>query len=229
MEIKKNPKFDIERKRNHFFLIGLVFATSCTLLAFEWRTTKNESLQLSTDFEESRYEEDMIQTVRKKEVKVPKPKFPKNKAAQIDPTINDQFKVVPNQVDVTKGYEPIDLNSWDDWMHEGDLIEIDTIVDFAEFAPEYPGGDAAMLNFIAKRVKYTPRAKDAGAEGYVGVSFVVEKDGSISNINLDRPLHRDLDKMVIKAVEEMPHWKPGVSQGQHVRTRFRLPVKFQLD
>lgn len=229
MENKKNPNIDLKNKRNHFFLIGLVFSTSLTLLAFEWRSVKEEKALFTTDVEEALYEDEMPQTFREQKRELPKPIQPKHVSPEISTTPDVKFTIVDNQTEIKDGYQAADMSSWDSWFDTEPEPDVDPIVDFAEFAPEFPGGDKALLEFIGRNVKYSTRAKDAGIEGYVGVSFVVEKDGSISNIELIRSLHNDLDKVVIKTVEKMPKWKPGVTHGKYVRTRFNLPVNFKLN
>ena len=102
------------------------------------------------------------------------------------------------------------------------------IAESAEVIPEYPGGTAAMFEFIQSNVTYPESAKDKGIEGKVFVQFVVEKDGSLSNIEVVRGINEDLDAEAVRVVKAMPKWTPGMNEGKPVRVHFTLPFLFKL-
>ena len=104
----------------------------------------------------------------------------------------------------------------------------DEIYGYVDVMPEYPGGTTAMFDFIQKNVKYPESAKDKGIEGKVYVQFVVEKDGSISNIEVLRGVSEDIDAEAVRVVKAMPKWKPGMNEGKPVRVQFTLPFNFKL-
>lgn len=97
-----------------------------------------------------------------------------------------------------------------------------------EVMPGYPGGINAMYDFIQKNLKYPESAKDKGIEGRVFISFVVEKDGSISNVNVLRGVCEELDAEAVKVVKAMPKWTPGMNNGKAVRVQYTLPIVFKL-
>ncbi len=97
-----------------------------------------------------------------------------------------------------------------------------------EFPPEFIGGDYARLIYLSKAVVYPELAKYKGIEGTVYTSFVVEKDGSISNVNVVRGIGGGCDEVAINAIKNMPKWKPGIQRGRVVRAQFRMPIKFIL-
>ncbi len=97
-----------------------------------------------------------------------------------------------------------------------------------EVLPEYPGGTAAMFEFIQKNVKYPESAKEKGIEGRVFVQFVVEKDGSLNEITVLRGVSEDIDAEAIRVVKAMPNWKPGMTEGKTVRVQYVLPFNFKL-
>lgn len=99
---------------------------------------------------------------------------------------------------------------------------------FAEESPEYPGGAGAMYGYIGKSIRYPSQAKRMGLEGTVVLAFVVEKDGSISNVSAVRGIGGGCDEEAARVVASMPKWKPAKQNGKSVRMRFTLPVKFQL-
>lgn len=102
------------------------------------------------------------------------------------------------------------------------------VFDVVEVMPQYPGGQTAMLQYMMKNIKYPKQAMKEGIQGRVTVSFIVEKDGSISNVSPIHPVHPLLDKEAIRVVKSMPKWSPGKQKGKPVRVRFNLPVMFKL-
>ena len=99
-----------------------------------------------------------------------------------------------------------------------------------EQMPEFPnGGMAGLMQYLSQNIRYPEAAKKAGTQGRVTVQFVVEKDGSISNISILRGVEPDLDKEAVRVISEMPKWKPAMQRGETVRVRYTVPVMFQLD
>ncbi len=98
-----------------------------------------------------------------------------------------------------------------------------------EEMPQYPGGVQEMMNFLANNIQYPEQARRKEIQGRVFVNFVVEKDGSVSNVNILRGIGAGCDEEAIRVVELMPKWKPGKQNGQPERVSFNLPIKFTLD
>lgn len=105
----------------------------------------------------------------------------------------------------------------------------DKIFTVVEQQPEFQGGYEAMMNFIKKNMRYPASARRMGVDGTVYVSFVVSKDGSISEVKTIRGISADCDKEAIRVVSMMPPWKPGKQNGKPVFVRFVLPIKFKLN
>jgi len=97
-----------------------------------------------------------------------------------------------------------------------------------EEAPSYPGGEEAMYAFLGKHMEYPRKARENGITGSVYVTFIVEKDGSISNISIKRDIGAGCGAEVVRVIKMMPRWKPGRQKGNPVRCQFTLPVKFNL-
>lgn len=102
------------------------------------------------------------------------------------------------------------------------------ILEFVEEDATFNGGPAAMQQWIAKNVVYPQSAIELGEQGKVYVSFVVEPDGTISNVQVERGISEDLDREAKRVVRAMPRWKPGKNNGRAVRARCRLPISFNL-
>lgn len=102
------------------------------------------------------------------------------------------------------------------------------VFQMVEEQPQFPGGMSALMKFLANEIKYPEAAREEAAQGRVYLSFVVERDGSIADVRVMRGVHPALDQEAMRAVRAMPQWAPGRQQGQVVRTRYTLPVAFQL-
>ena len=105
----------------------------------------------------------------------------------------------------------------------------DMVFDVVEVMPQFPGGQIAMLQYIMKNMKYPEQAMKEGIQGRVAVRFIVEKDGSISDVKPILSVHPLLNKEAVRVVESMPKWSPGKQNGKPVRVRFNLPVMFKLN
>ena len=104
----------------------------------------------------------------------------------------------------------------------------DMVFDVVEVMPQFPGGQIAMLKYIMENMKYPEQAMKEGIQGRVAVRFIVEKDGSISDVKPILSVHPLLNKEAVRVVESMPKWTPGKQNGKPVRVRFNLPVMFKL-
>ncbi len=104
-----------------------------------------------------------------------------------------------------------------------------TIFVHVEEKPEFPGGSDAMMAFIYKNVKYTQIAIDNGIEGTAVIQFVIEKDGSVSNVEIVRDPGGGLGKEAEKVIKSMPRWKPGKQRENPVRVKISAPIKFKLN
>jgi protein TonB len=100
--------------------------------------------------------------------------------------------------------------------------------DVVEQQPSFPGGNAALMSWLSSNIHYPPVAEENGIQGRVVVSFVVEPDGSISNVQVVRGVDPSLDKEAIRVTKAMPKWIPGKQNGQAVRVKYNLPVTFKL-
>ena len=102
------------------------------------------------------------------------------------------------------------------------------VFDIVEQMPEYPGGMQALFEFLSKNIKYPEDAQKQKVEGRVLVKFVIETDGSISNIEVMKNAFPSLDAEAMRVAQAMPKWTPGKQGGQVVRVKFVLPINFSL-
>ena len=118
--------------------------------------------------------------------------------------------------------------SAEDEFHPAVII-VDPALPMVEDMPEYPGGMEAMMKFVAENLKYPEQMQKEKVEGRVLLSFVVEKDGSVTNIEEVKSPHPVLTEEAIRVVKLMPKWKPGKQDGKEVRVQFNLPITFRLN
>ena len=109
------------------------------------------------------------------------------------------------------------------------VIIVDPALPVVEDMPEYPGGMEAMMKFVAENLKYPEQMQKEKVEGRVLLSFVIEKDGSVTNIEEVKSPHPVLTEEAIRVVKLMPKWKPGKQEGKEVRVQFNLPITFRLN
>lgn len=102
------------------------------------------------------------------------------------------------------------------------------VFEVVEVMPQYPGGTEAMMKYLAANLKYPKKAEDKNIQGRVVVSFIVEADGSISNVHTLRSISPELDAEALRVVKAMPKWKPGKQKGKTVRVKYALPVQFKM-
>ena len=135
----------------------------------------------------------------------------------------------------TEGF--VELN-FDEAVEDEDLVEPnllndtldgDEIYQTVEEMPKFPGGEAELFHYISKNIHYPQEAKEKGIQGRVFIGFVIEKDGSVSNIRNLRGVDSELDAEAIRVVKSMPKWKPGKHNGEFVRVSYQIPILFKLE
>ena len=224
METRKTNSADLERKRPVFLQLGLIIAISAALAAFEWKTPNTGNIVLPP-LVMAEPVTDIIDVVVEKKQELPKP---------VNPTL---FKEVENNKDElpeieimveTNPFEKIEPYKLPEKsIEETDPSEPDFFL-IAEKMPEYPGGEAALRKYLAGNTVYPKIARETGISGVVYVSFIIEPDGSISNIRALREVPGGCTEEAIRVVREMTGWAPGMQRGKAVRVCMNLPVYFKL-
>lgn len=95
--------------------------------------------------------------------------------------------------------------------------------------PAFPGGEVALLHYLSQNIHYPAEAKQNNIQGNVALTFIVEKDGSISHVTVLREIGGGCAEEAARVVEGMPNWMPGMANGQPVRVRYTLPIRFRLE
>lgn len=102
------------------------------------------------------------------------------------------------------------------------------VYEVVEQMPSFPGGKGALNLFLANNVKYPVAAAENGIQGCVRVGFIVECDGSLSNVKVERSVDPALAKEAVRVVKAMPKWQPGKAKGSTVRVKFTVPIAFSM-
>lgn len=230
MELKKSPKADLQNKRSIFLLSGIAIAIGLTIGLFSWSQSekKIETMAAVTEAVEQEMVDITVQDEK------PKPEVPKTQTV-----VSEMINLVRNDAKITTEISFID---------EGDLamgkieaknftgksageaeVEDEIPVVAADKMPTFNGKDLSEFrNWVQKDLVYPQVAADNGIMGTVTINFVVERDGSVSNVKVVRGVDRELDAAAVKKVQSSPKWKPGENRGKPVRVTFTLPVQFKL-
>ena len=104
----------------------------------------------------------------------------------------------------------------------------DEVFKVVEVDPEFPGGEEALYKYLAENIKYPVMAKNNKVEGRVYITFVIEKDGNVSDAKVLRSVNEELDAEALRVINAMPKWKPGMQQGVPVRVQYNIPITFKL-
>jgi len=230
MEIKKEPKVNLESRKTTYVMTGLVGVLALLFVTLEWSSTSRRNYKLVARALVEESEADMILTVQQPTPPPPPP--------PPMPDLIEQLKVVEDIVPIEE-YDflsPEDDN--DKFVQIVDLTNVgpvdeDYIDDSAPFViveqqPEFPGGEAELMKYLSKAIKYPAFCAENGIQGRITLSFTVERDGTISNIEVMRSPAEELSKEAVRVVQAMPKWKPGKQRGKAVRVKYVLPVTFRL-
>lgn len=226
--IKTRRQDPLESSKPVLFQVGLIITLSLVFFAFEWKVA--ERGYHGWDVNLDRYlDEDMVAITRHEK---PEPPVPKQKPFihliinEIDNSLEDSFDPADFNIEIEPDQPSPEF--FIPVVPEENIDNEDDIFKVVEEDPSFPGGLNALYTYLNNNIYYTDLARSLGITGTVYISFVVEKNGSISNIEVRRSLGAGLDEVAIKAVQNMPRWNPGKQRTKPVRVEFILPVKFQL-
>lgn len=131
---------------------------------------------------------------------------------------------VPTDVTKAEKQEQVQVEAED----EDTLENGEQVFRVVEVMPKFPGGDAELLKFIAKNVKYPQESQNKGEQGRVICSFVVTKDGTLTNYKVIRGISPALDQEAVRVLQMMPRWTPGTQRGEPVAVKYTVPITFRL-
>ena len=217
METKKNTEVNIEKLRVPITMLGLLFTGSIILASFSFTT--------STERDSGKMNDDNVAVINFLEVsaKPDEPTPPQQQPVVLPPDqnikidSNTQVVVIPVVVLPPPPLPPVGPPP---------PPPIPEPIEFPDVDAKFNG---ELQRWIADNVQYPQTAIEMNEQGMVYLSFVVELDGSITNINVERGVSPDLDREAKRLTRIMPNWIPAETDGKRVRARCRLPIKFRLD
>lgn len=223
MEIKKKPEADLTKKSGMLLNLGLVLSLAIVITAFSWRSYDDGDLmnlgQVDDNFEE-------IMEVPPTEQPPPPP-----------PVIQQpEIIEVPDEEEIEQEIEvDLDVEITEETAIEEIIVsdepeeeEADEIFTIVEEQPTPNGGMGAFYQFVKKNLKYPSQARRMGIEGKVFVQFVVDKDGTITDVQAIKGIGAGCDEEAIRVLKNHPKWKPGKQRGRPVRVRMVIPITFKL-
>jgi len=222
MEAKKTEKADLTNKTGFFFSIGLFISMALVVMAFEIRQYDDSTVNLvaknTNAFEE-------VMEVPPTEQPPPPP-----------PSVQQpQIVEVPDEEEIEEEIPNFDIEVTEDTKIEQVVVqaeepkeEVDEIFTVVEEPANPKGGMPAFYKYIGDKMKYPPQARRMGVEGRVFVEFVINKDGSISDVRAVKGIGAGCDEEAVRVVQGAPSWNAGKQRGKSVKQRMVLPIIFKL-
>lgn len=226
-EVKKSPKANLEQHRSTYILMGLVLGISILFFAFEW-STETRKLDETVLVQDVLAEEE-IEITRRDQTPPPPPPPPEPETPEIIEVVEEKVETrmeIKSEDDQSQRQTEVYIPPPPPKPKQEEVTEEIFVV--VEEQPEFPGGNAAMMKFLSDNIRYPVIAQENGISGRVICNFVVERDGSITDVQVVRGVDPSLDREAIRVIQQMPRWKPGKQRGSAVRVRFTLPVVFRL-
>jgi protein TonB len=223
METRKTKKSDLERKRPVFLQLGLIISLAAAITAFEWKTPELRGTVLPPRTSQD-VEVDLVPIVTQKK------ELPKPVNTTMIKSVEDIRENIP-EINVSAEIDPDALI--EPYFPPLPKTEEPEVVDNTPFVvveemPVFPGGEAALMQYLAKKTVYPQSARQAGISGTVYVTFVIETNGQVSSIGILREVAGGCTEEAVRVVSEMPRWEPGKQRGKPVRVRMNLPIFFKL-
>lgn len=234
MDIKKSDQANLDKRRSTGFLLGLILAMALLFAAFEY-TTRPQSYD-----EDDSMLDDLAEDLTMKSAPQDTRDMVSAIAAPASKAITENVKEVAH-VDNSDKIAPITsklvIGSGQAVQKEAEVTEAlpqvtadkDTaVLRTVEQIPEFPGGIVQFMKWLTRNLRYPPQAQQQKIQGKVVVSFIVNKDGSISSPTVVKSVDPMLDNEAMRVVKMMPRWKPGLEKGKPCRTMFAIPINFVL-
>ncbi|WP_106634249.1 energy transducer TonB [Alistipes sp. Marseille-P5061] len=225
MELKKSPKADLNNKRGLLLEIGLVVSLLLVIAAFAY-TPKEYRIEIVTEYV-APVEEEITEVTRQDQKP---PEAPKKVEVKV---ITDMLEVVTNDTKITTDVDFAEFDENTEVIQQvevkEEVIEDDQPFLIAETMPSFQGGDLNKFRtWVQQNIRFPQIALENGIQGRVVLSFVIEKDGRLTNIQVLQSPDRSLSDEAIRVLSKSPKWSPGKQRNQVVRVKYTLPVDFRV-
>ena len=210
------------------YLIGFVIALGVMFVALEWTQREVEDNSELYTVKDVSLNEEMIPITLPEKKTVPPPPAAVTKAEIIEIVEDDADIEEDIMASTEDNTEWVDIDDYDVVTVEPEPEE-EEIFMVVEDQPEFPGGTAALLDYLRKNIKYPAICRENNIQGRVLVTFIVNKDGAIVEPEVVKSVHPQLDREALRVISTMPNWKPGSQRGKPVRVKYTVPVNFRLN
>ncbi len=233
MQPKKNPRADLNKNRNLYFVIGLTIVTFIT-----WQAIESKTYEKTFDYEALNVEDDDDEDIPiTEQIKTPPPPPPPPPAPEVIEVVEDEEEVEETVIESTETDQ--DEIIIEDIEVEDEFEDIDVPFAVIEDVPIFPGCESVsksqrracfqeqMNKHIRRNFRYPEIAQEMGIQGRVFVNFIISKDGSITNIRMRGP-DKNLENEAARIIGRLPKMTPGKQRGRAVRVPFSIPITFRL-
>ena len=224
MEPKKTEKADLEKKSFMFFSLGLILALLLSITAFTYRVYDDTSVKdLSKNTANN---EEILEVPPTQQLPPPPPKIQQPQIIEVpdEKKIEEEIEInMDTEVTEQTKVEEIKIQPQEEEKEDPDQIFL-----VVEETAAPTGGMPAFYEFVGKKLKYPAQARRMGIEGKVFVEFVIERDGSITDVKAIKGIGAGCDEEAVRVLQSAPKWKPGKQRGKPVRQRMVLPIAFKL-
>lgn len=244
MEIKKSNSATLDDKRVTFFLLGLIFAFSAIFVGLQYHNNTQDSDWDAESMEDLAQDLELSSPTEQKDmVSAEAPSAPVSKSITQEVKAADKVENAPQKINTTTSELVIGdgqgaVNGANvkeaapetaiDNSNSSAMAEAPINFTVVQQIPVFPGGWSAFMQWLTKNLKYPVSAQQAKIQGTVVVSFIINKDGSVSDLKLSKSADPILDKEALRVMRMMPKWKPGIDRNKVCRTMIAVPVVFNL-
>ena len=229
MEVKKSNTANLENQRVQGFLLGLIVVLAAVFVALEWNSSDSgwtffaddEDLEAEMELSPLKRDQDEIPMMLPQEQKAEQPK-------------SEQLNLVEEDVELPPPVEPELMEKPDPEAEAEEKPEVVDMynepIDFrvVEDLPQFPGGAAEFMKWLTKNLRYPASAQSQQIKGRVVAQFIINRDGSITDLELTEHLNRACDNEVMRVLRMMPKWQPGLMNAKPCRTKVCIPVVFNM-
>ena len=232
MEEKKSRQADLEGKRVQGFLLGLILVLALLFVALEWNSgdsgwaffDDDDDLEAELELEPLKREDDQIPMM------LPQEKVPEQPKSEELRLVEEDVEIAPEIVSPETAETP-EVPENPEASEQPEVVDMyDAPVDIrvVEDLPQFPGGAAEFMKWLTKNLRYPSSAQQQKVKGRVVAEFIVNKDGSVSDLQVVEHLNMACDNEVLRVLRMMPNWQPGLMNAKPCRTKVCIPVVFNL-
>ena len=232
MEEKKSRQADLEGKRVQGFLLGLILVLALLFVALEWNSgdsgwaffEDDDDLEAELELEPLKRDKDEIPMM------LPQEKTPEQPKSEELRLVEEDTELAPEITDEAKEEtpEPPENPEQEEQPEVVDMYDEPVDIRVVEDLPQFPGGAAEFMKWLTKNLRYPASAQSQQVKGRVVAQFIVNKDGSVTDLEVTEHLNHACDNEVLRVLRMMPKWEPGIMDAKPCRTKVCIPVVFNL-